>query len=378
MDAIPLLRPAFLLLAAMLAGCATQAPRAPSRSPAEVRAEVVRLLPANVTDKDGWATDVTAALSALQVDPIPRRVCATLAVIGQESGFTVDPVVPNLGRIARAEIDRRAAARHVPQMVVRTALAMKSTDGRSYAERIAAVRTERELSLVYEDLIERIPLGQRLFADSNPVRTGGPMQVSIAFAERHARENGYPYAIDQSIRREVFTRRGGVYFGIAHLLAYPVSYDRMIYRFADFNAGMYASRNAAFQNALSVASGIPLQRDGDLISYDSDTPGATEMATRALKAQIGMDDRRIRRELERGNTFDFERSALHARVFALAEKHSGKTLPRAMLPGIDLKSPKITRKLTTAWFAERVEQRYRACLAKLPASDQSMRSAPPM
>ncbi len=378
MDVIPLLRPAFLLLAATLAGCATQAPRAPSRNPAEVRAEVVRLLPANVRDKEGWATDVTAALSALQVDPIPRRVCATLAVIGQESGFVADPAVPNLGRLAREEIDRRAAARHVPQLVVRAALAVASSDGRSYADRIAAVRTERELSLVYEDLIERIPLGQRLFADSNPVRTGGPMQVSIAFAERHAREKGYPYKVEQSIRREVFTRRGGVYFGIAHLLAYPVSYDRMIYRFADFNAGLYASRNAAFQNALSIASGIPLQRDGDLISYDSDTPGATEMAARALKTQIGMDDRRIRRELERGNTFDFERGELHARVFALAEKHSGKTLPRAMLPGIDLKSPKITRKLTTAWFAERVEQRYRSCLAKLPSNDQSMRSAPPM
>jgi hypothetical protein len=38
------------------------------------------------------------------------------------------------------------------------------------AERIAGVRTEREMSLVYEDLIGRVPLGKRLFADANPVR----------------------------------------------------------------------------------------------------------------------------------------------------------------------------------------------------------------
>jgi hypothetical protein len=42
----------------------------------------------------------------------------------------------------------------------------------------------------------------------------------------------------------------------------------------------------------------------------------------------------------------------------------GKPLPRAMLPGITLKSPKITRKLTTAWFATRVDQRWQRCMAR--------------
>jgi hypothetical protein len=32
------------------------------------------------------------------------------------------------------------------------------------------------------------------------------------------------------------------------------------------------------------------------------------------------------------------------------------------MPQIDLKSPKISRKLTTEWFARRVEGRYRNCL----------------
>jgi hypothetical protein len=55
-----------------------------------------------------------------------------------------------------------------------------------------------------------VPLGRRLFAGYNPVRTGGPMQVSIDFAERHANEKPYPYVIRGTIRDEVFTRRGGL------------------------------------------------------------------------------------------------------------------------------------------------------------------------
>lgn len=61
------------------------------------------------------------------------------------------------------------------------------------------------------------------------------MQVSIAFAQ--ARADGYPWSEDGSIRKDVFTRRGGIWFGIYHLLNYPASYTRQIYRFADFNAG---------------------------------------------------------------------------------------------------------------------------------------------
>ena len=40
-------------------------------------------------------------------------------------------------------------------------------------------------------------------------------------------------------------------------------------------------------------------------------------------------------------------------------------MPRATLPDIQLNSPKITRKLTTAWFAERVNERYLRCLKRV-------------
>jgi hypothetical protein len=353
---------AFLVV---LAGCAAPGVRGPERRPEDVRAETARLLPPGAKDRDGWAADIASAFDALRIDASTSNLCAAVAVIGQESNFVADPAVPGLGRIARAEIDRRAEQHHVPQFVVAAALSVHSSNGRSYSDRIAAVRTERELSLVYEDLIARVPLGRQLFADANPVHTGGPMQVSVTFAEAYAGDHAYPYPVDTSIRREVFSRRGGVYFGVAHLLGYPASYDRMIYRFADYNAGFYASRNAAFQSALTIASGKTLALDGDLIAYDDrSAPGATELAARSIARQLGVSDADIRRALEKGESADFERTDLYARVFGRAQKMAHRKLPRAMLPQIALKSPKITRKLTTAWFASRVDQRYSECLAR--------------
>ncbi len=359
------LRPLCVVLwLAALSGCAMQTVQAPRRSPAEVRAQIVRLLPAGALDRQGWAADITVAFAALDIDPSTPHLCAALAVAEQESNFSADPAVPGLGKVARAEIDRRATQHDIPQLLVRAALSISSSNGKSYSDRIAAVHTERELSLIYEDLIDRVPLGQRLFADANPVHTAGPMQVSVSFAERHAQKHPYPYPVQGSIRHEVFSRRGGMYFGIAHLLGFPVSYDRMIYRFADYNAGFYASRNAAFQNAVSLTSGIALARDGDLISYDGDEPGKTELAVRTLSRHLEIDDSEIHRALEQGESPDFENTSLYRNVFALAERTEHQTLPRAMLPSIDLVSPKIARKLSTEWFANRVEQRYRTCLAK--------------
>ena len=355
-----------LAAVALLGGCAKPEAVRPQRQPAEVRAQILRNIPAPTVDRDGWATDVNAGFVALQIDTSVRNICAALAVAAQESSFDAEPVVPGLGRIAREEIDRRAERHHIPQLLVKGALLLKSPDGRTYGDRLERVRTERELSLIFEDLIGSVPLGKQLFADANPVRTGGPMQVSIVFAEQYAKEHRYPYPIGNSIRDEVFTRRGGLYFGIAHLLGYPVSYDQMLFRFADYNAGFYASRNAAFQKAVSLTSGIALALDGDLIRYDDSEIGATERAARTLGRRVGLSDSDIRSALEQGESIDFESTELYRRVFALADQTARTQQPRALLPSIALESPKITRKLTTEWFANRVEQRYRTCLNKGP------------
>jgi hypothetical protein len=348
-----------------LSSCAYEPVVRPGASgPVQGRDLISRSLPVHLADRDGWSSDIYAGFTALGVEPTPQNVCAVVSVIAQESSFQVDPVIPNLGNIAWREIDRRAAHALIPMAVVRGVLGLKSPTGHTYTERINAARTEKDLSDIYEDFIASVPLGRTLFEERNPIRTRGPMQVNVAFAERSAALKHYPYPIKVSVADELFTRRGSLYFGIAHLLAYRAPYDSYLYRFADFNAGQFSSRNAAFQQAVAVASGRTLLSDGALLPHDagSGTVGNTESAVRSLEGPLELDRAAIRAQLEQGRSEEFEGSALYRRTFALADQAQGHALARAVVPHIELEGPKLKSSLSTSWYAHRVEQRFNQCL----------------
>ncbi len=109
---------------------------------------------------------------------------------------------------------------------------------------------------------------------------------------------------------------------------------------------------------------MKLALDGDLILYNSKEPGKTELAVRKLAGKLGMSESDIHRQLQKGDSLAFEETALYEKMYKLAEAKAGKALPREMLPGIQLESPKITRNLTTAWFAKRVDDRRAKCMGQ--------------
>lgn len=382
-----------LLIAMLLAGCGAAPPvgeapagpplprdlahRADGRAAAgwpatlderEAKARIARLIHPSVKDRAGWAEDLHAAFAHLKVVPAVETYCAAIAIIEQESSFQADPAVPRLPDIVRRELDRRAERFGVPAFLIASALKTRSPDGRSYEQRIDALRTEKQLSELFDDMISELPFGRQLLADYNPVHTGGPMQVGVAFAEQHAQERRYPYPVARALRDEVFTRRGGLYFGSAMLLDYPAPYDDVLFRFADYNAGRYASRNAAFQAALARWTGRELVPDGDLLRYQNGKPGEApsqvELVLRSNAPALNLSAAGIRRELLLEKSAAFGDSPLYTKVFALAEKAAGGALPRQVLPRIDLNSPKFERRLTTAGFARRVTERHRQCLVR--------------
>jgi hypothetical protein len=357
-------RLATFLSIAFISSCSTPPVRQPAVDPDVARAEIVKRISPTVKNREVWAVDIFAAFEALSIRPTAENICSVIAVTEQESTFQASPAVPGLPDIAQREIDARATRYKIPKFLVDAALGVESPTGKTYRERIEKVQTEEELSDIFGDFIGMVPLGERMFGSLNPVHTAGPMQVSIEFAEEHAREKRYPYPMPGSVRDEVFSRRGGMYFGIAHLLDYPVNYSDPLFRFADYNAGHYASRNAAFQNAVSKLSKTKLALDGDLLIHGTSDPSNTELAIRSLASDLDLDHRAIRHDLELGSEQGFEDSKLFKRVFALADQRLKTRVPRAVLPNIRLESPKITRKLTTEWFAKRVDERYERCLAR--------------
>ena len=307
-----------LIVVIAITGCAVQPPAVvvstpppvPHKPPAKITprpkpltgiALVTSLLPPKLAERSGWATDIYSAFEAIKITPSKENVCAVLAEIEQESSFQADPVVPGLKKIVRRELEARRNKFSIPQWLMDNSLEIKSPDGRSYNERIEALKTENDVNKLFDDMTSEIPFGKKLLADYNPVRTGGPMQVSLAFANSYTETKPYPYPVNGSLRNELFSRKGGVYFGIAYLLDYPAGYGSLNFRFADFNSGQYSSRNAAFQNAVHSLSGIALDLDGDLLRYKNgvalEDPSQTMQALLNISSRLNMNKSEIFRDL---------------------------------------------------------------------------------
>src|SRR3989344_723970 len=96
----------------VVAGCSSQRPQeTAARKPAEVKAQIVRLLPAKTVDRQGWATDIYAAFAAQNIAPTTQNLCSVLAVTEQESTFQVDPGVPACTSASRiCSVIRRATS----------------------------------------------------------------------------------------------------------------------------------------------------------------------------------------------------------------------------------------------------------------------------
>ncbi|MGX6475128.1 DUF1615 family protein [Klebsiella grimontii] len=149
--------------------------------PIDVAAVVRQKMPASVKDREAWAQAIAKTFASQKLAPTEENVCSVLAVAQQESNYQSDPAVPGLNKIAWQEIDRRAEKMHIPVFLVHTALKIKSPNGKSYSERLDSVKTEKQLSAIFDDFIGMVPMGQKLFGSLNPVHTGGPMQVDGAY-----------------------------------------------------------------------------------------------------------------------------------------------------------------------------------------------------
>jgi hypothetical protein len=351
---------------------------APTRDPGLTVDQIARRLPADLDDRAGWAADVRAAVVAANRVPDEDAVCRVLAVVEQESTYRADPPVPGLGRVVRAEVDRRLASLGPLEGAARRELLDVVAPGHdhTFGERLGAVRTEHEVDLLYREIVEhqraRAPalafVADVLFPRSierfDPVETAGSMQVSVAWAQAAS-----PDEDPAVVREALYTRAGGLRSGAARLFAHELADDEPVYRFADYNAGLYASRNAAVQARLAGLTDRRLALDGDLLRWtDRGRParrqeGETVAAFRAWRdaRHPELGDEVLLAELELEKEAAFEDTATWALLWADAVA-AGAAPAYARVPDVALDSPKLAGHKTTAWFASNVERRYGACL----------------
>ena len=253
-------------------------------------------------------------------------------------------------------------------------------------ERIRAARTERDLDMTYRamvedagkrsslDIVMNTGLFNALIEGRNDIDTIGSMQVSVNFALDVAKRRRWlpmTLADNYALRDELYTRRGGMYYGVLLLLGYDTGYSRKLYRFADFNAGRYASRNAAFQKQISILSGDKLALDGDLLLYTKNgTPrsdaSASENALRKIVKSFGGDltVQNIRDDLQLEKQKEFVTTKTYLSIRDVYSRKTKTVAAFAEVPNINLNSPKISRIMTTRIFAESVDRRYQFCMGQ--------------
>jgi len=255
---------------------------------------------------------------------------------------------------------------------------------RSFYERLKAAKSERDVDVTFREFVafhrSKLPAPLRTaeeaaqlvgldLDDLNPITTAGCLQVKVDFAEEHARE----HAIDRAlVRDQLYTREGCLHYGVVRLLDWDAGYDAPIYRFADYNAGLFASRNAAFQEQVAALSGTKLALDGDLLRYNeagrpASEPSQTLTAVVSVATANALDltESRIRRDLGKEKKRAFEETDTWEAIRTLTEARTKKEPAYARLPDVTLDSVKLQGKKTTAWFAQNVDRRYQSCLARL-------------
>lgn len=341
--------------------------------------DVASLIPKRVSDRQGWASDIIAVYDKLKLPIEPVNICTTIAIIDQESNFVADPTVANLGEVSLKALNDKLDDKLGKTLAgyFRTMLDKHPTPDKSFAKRIKAVKTERQLDELFREMFAYFAKTYKVGAVNdtakllnngideklNPITTLGSMQVHIDYAKDHRRAN----MNNDELRTDLYSRYGGLYYGIHRLMLYQAEYDKPLYRFADYNSGMYSSRNASFQEQVGVLAGKKLALDGDLLIYKDGKPtqtkGETEKTLIALASTLGLTELQIRQDLKKEKSQKFETTATYQAVQTAYKQKTKKDPQYAIMPQVVISGVKLSKDYNTNWFATNVNKRYERCMA---------------
>ncbi|ENW00603.1 Protein of uncharacterised function (DUF1615) [Acinetobacter calcoaceticus] len=374
-----------------LAACGDKAWWSNNDEPELESQHIKRLIPSRVNDRESWAKDIDDIMQELDIAQTKTNVCSIIAVVDQESNFVADPSVPGLGTKAVQEVNTRLQEKFEAKLgqkiggtvagYFEEVLKTQPSPDDNYMSRMRKVKTERELDLLYREIFDFMAkhyhvsaltgaaklVGQDIGEKMNPITTLGSMQVHINYAKANKRSS----MNIAELRNDLYTEYGGLYYGIHRLMVYPANYDKAIYRFADYNSGMYSSRNAAFQSMLNDLTDSEVSLDGDLLLYTKDgdprptqSQSEKELITVFAKNNVLVTPRQIRDDLKLEKEKKFESTQTYIALTKLYKAKTGKEPIYAIMPQVIISGPKLSRDYNTNWFATRVNGRYETCMQR--------------
>lgn len=354
--------------------------------------QIRKALPGRVNDRASWAQDIYDITDQLGIPQTKENICSIVAVVDQESNFVADPQVAGLGEKAVKEVQTRLDEKFKEKLgdgiggtvagYFEEVLKTQPSPKDNYLSQMRRVKTERELDELYREIFDYMSkhyhvsaltgaaklVGQDFGEKMNPITTLGSMQVHIGYAKEHKRQGGNI----AELRTDLYSQYGGLYYGIHRLMMYPADYDKPLYRFADYNSGMYSSRNAAFQSMLNDLTAAELTLDGDLLLYSKDgsprsakSESERELINVFAANNVILTPRQIRSDLKNEKEQGFEDTATYRAVTKLYQEKTGKAPFYAMMPQVVISGPKLSRDYNTNWFASRVNGRYQTCMNKI-------------
>ena len=353
--------------------------------------QIKKVIPTRVSERDLWAKDIFDITEQLGIPQNKENICTIVAVVDQESNFVANPTVPGLGQKAVKEVQDRFDEKFKDKLgesiggtvadYFQDVLKNQPTPENNYLKQMAKVKTEKELDELYREIFAYMAkhyhvsaltgaarlVGQDIGEKLNPITTLGSMQVHISYAKEHKRQGGNI----AELRSDLYTRYGGLYYGIHRLMMYPADYDKPLYRFADYNSGRYSSRNAAFQTKINALTKTKLALDGDLLLYGKNgnprpekSSSERELINLFAAHNVLITPKQIRSDLKHEKDDKFEETPTYKAVKELYLKDTSKKDFYAIMPEVVISGPKLSRDYNTNWFATRVNGRYQTCMQK--------------
>ncbi|KKR26339.1 MAG: hypothetical protein UT55_C0010G0002 [Candidatus Peregrinibacteria bacterium GW2011_GWE2_39_6] len=303
------------------------------------------------------ANALVDAMHSNQIPITDVTLAICLAQIEREGEFLLDPPIPNPVKMYnryknKALTDIRSRLRQISPHAETVVMPIVLNQvipryEKVYRDKIYACKTERDLERILTNIVAdlradkkisslfSIPfIGDNLRAEfekgiqilEDPIKRVGMMQVDVDKALSIARAQGKEITRPQ-MRETLYSLEGNLQYGL-NLLAIPIKAyltdDKGAVEcvFADYNAGEFASRNAAVQDYLNTLlrthdpSFPNLVLDGDLLSYkEARVPNSTLSNSEKAFIQFGkaykissLTPDQIRKDLLLEKTPEFEQT----------------------------------------------------------------------